>query len=148
METLLEQNSLEDEIALRNLMARYTDAVNRNDGASWINCWADNASWDLMGLIVTGQDNILNLWQRMMSNFEFALLMPSSCHFEVNGNSATGHWYLHEYTRSKEGDAITILSRYQDSYIKENGKWLYQTRKYELIYNGAPDLSGQVVPIN
>ena len=29
-------NSLEDELALRNLMARYSDAVNRVDADAWI----------------------------------------------------------------------------------------------------------------
>ena len=83
----------------------------------------------------------------MMSSFEFALMLPGSCLFEVDGNTATGHWYLHEYTRDPEGNASTILSRYVDTYVKQDGQWLYQSRDYGFIYNGPADLSGSYTPL-
>lgn len=135
-------NNLEDQQALRDLMARYIDAVNRYDEAAWINTWAQDSTWNLMGNPVEGRDNILGLWQQMMKTFEFAIMMPSSSLFEVTGDTASGHWYLHEYTRDLEGNATTILSRYMDTYVREDGQWLYQSRAYNFIYNGPPDLSG------
>ena len=140
-------NNLEDEIALRNLMGKYTDAVNRYDADSWISTWAEDASWNLLGTPVEGRDNILGLWQQMMSGFDFAIMMPNSCLFQVDGDSATGHWYLHEYTRDKEGNTMTILSRYEDTYIKEDEQWLFKIRNYSFIYHGGPDLSGTYTPI-
>lgn len=140
-------NKLEDEIALRNLMATYTDAVNRYDADAWIACWTEDATWNLLGNPVQGRDNILGLWQQMMSGFEFALMMPNSCLFEVEGDSASGHWYLHEYTRDKEGNSSKILSRYLDSYVKQDGQWLFKTRDYSFIYNGDSDLSGSYTPL-
>ena len=62
--------------------------------------------------------------------------------FEVAGATAAGHWYLHEYNRDLQGTRSTMLSRYDDSYVKVNGEWLFQTRRYSLLYHGAPDLSG------
>ncbi len=134
--------SIEDELQLRALMARYTDAVMRRDAPAWAATWAEDATWDLLGNPVTGRDNILGLWQTMMQGFEFAALMPSSCLFEVDGDTASGHWYLHEYTRTVEGETTTILSRYLDTYVRQDGQWLYQTREYNFIYNGPADLSG------
>lgn len=139
-------NKPEDDIALRNLMASYIDAVNRSDGDAWIATWAEDASWNLMGNPVTGRDNILNLWRQMMSGFEFALMIPSSCLFSVDGDSASGHWYLQEHTRDKQGNASTIISRYLDTYVKHQGEWLYQSRSYNFIYHGAADLSGSYTP--
>jgi len=133
---------LEDELALRNLMARYIDAVNRYDEEAWAATWAPDSVWNLLGNPVEGRDNILGLWRQMMQTFEFAIMMPSSSLFEVDGDTATGHWYLHEYTRDLEGNASTILSRYLDTYVKREGQWLYQSREYNFIYNGAPDLTG------
>jgi ketosteroid isomerase-like protein len=140
-------NPLEDELALRNLMGRYADAVNRVDADAWIGTWAEDAIWNLLGNPVSGRDNILALWKQMMSSFEFALMLPGSCLFEVDGNTATGHWYLHEYTRDPEGNASTILSRYVDTYVKQDGQWLYQSRDYGFIYNGPADLSGSYTPL-
>lgn len=135
-------NKLEDELALRDLMARYVDAVNRYDADAWSATWAEDAVWNLLGSPVTGRDNILGLWQQMMASFEFAIMLPSTSLFEIDGDSATGHWYLHEYTRDLEGTGSTILSRYLDTYVKQDGQWLFKTREYNFIYNGAPDLTG------
>ena len=141
-------NSIEDELALRNLMARYVDAVNRNDAAAWASTWAADAVWNLLGAPVTGRDNILGLWQQMMSSFEFAIMMPSSCLFDITGDTASGHWYLQEYTRDLEGNGSSVLSRYVDTYVKQGGQWLYQSREYGFIYHGAPDLSGSYTPLS
>ncbi|MEZ5571529.1 MAG: nuclear transport factor 2 family protein [Halioglobus sp.] len=139
-------NPLADELALRNLMARYVDAVHRRDAQSWIATWVDDGMWNLLGNPVHGRDNILGLWQQMMDGFEFALMLPSSCLFEVEGDSASGHWYLHEYTRDLQGNTSTIISRYQDTYAKRDGQWLFQSRHYNFLYNGPADLSGTYTP--
>ncbi|MEM9255022.1 MAG: nuclear transport factor 2 family protein [Pseudomonadota bacterium] len=138
---------LEDDIELRNLMARYVDAVHRRDADAWINTWAEDAEWNLLGNPVQGKQAILELWLQMMGGFEFALMLPSTCLFEVTGDSASGHWYLHEYTRDLEGQATNTLSRYLDSYVREGGAWRYKSRTYSFIYNGAPDMSGNYTPL-
>ena len=139
-------NTLEDELALRNLMGRYADAVNRRDADAWVATWAADGAWNLLGNPVSGRDNILALWQQMMGSFEFALMLPSSCLFKVEGDTASGHWYLHEYTRDLQGTATTVLSRYLDTYVKQDGDWLFQSRQYSFIYNGPADLSGTYTP--
>ena len=139
-------NPIEDEIALRNLMARYCDAVNRVDADAWIATWSEDAVWNLLGNPVGGKDNILALWKQMISSFEFALMMPNSCLFDISGDTASGHWYLHEYTRDPEGNTSTVLSRYNDTYVKQNGQWLFQSRDYSFIYNGPGDMSGDYTP--
>ena len=141
-------NNLQDELALRGLMARYVDAVNRSEAAARAATWAEDGVWSLLGTAVSGRDNILGLWQQMMSGFEFAIMLPSSCLFDIQDTRASGHWYLHEYTRDLEGNASTILSRYLDTYIKRDGQWLYQSREYSIIYHGAPDLSGSYSPLS
>ena len=141
-------NNLQDELALRGLMARYVDAVNRSAAAAWAATWAEAGVRSLLGTAVSGRDNILGLWQQMMSGFEFAIMLPSSCLFDIQDTRASGHWYLHEYTRDLEGNASTILSRYLDTYIKRDGQWLYQSREYSIIYHGAPDLSGSYSPLS
>ena len=140
-------SSVEDELALRALMARYIDAVNRKDGEAWINTWAEDASWHLMGQEASGRDNILALWQQMMANFEFAVMMPSSCLFEVEGYFASGHWYLQEFTRDMEGNAANVLSRYRDTYSRMDGQWLFQSREYDVMYFGPADLSANFSPL-
>ena len=136
-------NSIEDETALRNLMATYVDAANRRDGELWKSTWAEDGVWCIMGMDVIGRDNILDMWQQVLQTFEFALLLPSSGQFSVDGDSATGHWYLQELTRNTAGESTMMVSRYQDSYRRDGDGWLYQSREYSLLYAGPSDLSGQ-----
>ncbi len=141
-------SNVEDRLAIQDLMGRYIDAVNRSDGDAWIACWAeDNACWKLMGQPATGRTEILALWQGMMAGFEFAIMMPSSNLCTIDGDSASGHWYLHEYLRDKEGIGQTVLSRYLDTYVKVDGQWYFQTRDYDFIYNGPSDMSGAYTPL-
>ena len=140
-------NTLENEQGLKNLMARYVDAANRRDGEAWSQTWAEDGCWDLMGMKVEGRDNILGLWQQVIAGFEFAILMPSSSLFEIDGDTATGHWYLQEYTRDLQGEKMAALSRYTDTYCKMDGQWLYLSRRYDFIYRGPGDLSGDYTPL-
>jgi ketosteroid isomerase-like protein len=138
---------VEDDVALRSLMARYTDAVNRRDGQAWQATWAEDSEWNLMGNPVIGRDNIYALWQQMMGGFELALLVPSTCHFEVDGDTASGHWYLQEFTRSLDGQASSMVSHYGDRYIRVEGEWLYHCRAYNIIYNQTVSPDGQYTPL-
>jgi ketosteroid isomerase-like protein len=135
-------STLQDELALRNLMSRYVDAVHRRDTEAWAATWDDNGCWSVMGSDVIGKPAIVALWEQMMGGFEFAVMMPASCLFSIDGDTASGHWYLQEFTRDAAGNGSTILSRYRDTYSRRDGQWLYQSRRYDFIYHGAPDLSG------
>ena len=73
---------------------------------------------------------------------EFALMLPGTSLCDVDGDTASGHWYMQELTRDLEGIAMVAVSRYQDSYCKQGGEWLYQSRQLDFIYQGPPDLSG------
>jgi len=130
-------NRVEDQLALQDLMARYVDAVNRRDAQAWAATWDDNGCWNLLGNEVSGKDSIVGLWQQMMAGFEFALMIPSSCLFDIDGDSASGHWYLQELARDNEGNSSSLFSRYIDTYIRRNGQWQYQSRRYEIIYHDA-----------
>jgi ketosteroid isomerase-like protein len=136
-----------DHIALNDLMARYVDGANRRDGRLWLSTWAEDARWRLMGMEVQGRDAIFSMWEQALQMFEFALLLPSSGRFDVAGDRASGHWYLQELTRTHDGSATCMISRYQDSYSRIDGNWLYQSREYTVIYSGPPDLSGQFNPL-
>jgi ketosteroid isomerase-like protein len=135
-------NNIEDEQQLRKLMARYVDAVNRADGDAWKETWAEDGRWALAGQEVCGRENIIAFWHQMMQQFEFAIMMPSSGGFDIQGEQASGHWYIQEYTRDREGNAAGLLSRYRDSYSKIDGQWFYQSRAYDVMYYGPGDLSG------
>ncbi len=139
---------VEDRVAIQELMARYSDAVNRSDGDAWISTWAEKgARWSLMGQSADGREAILGLWQGIMEGFEFALFMPGSNLCSISGDKASGHWYQQEHLRDKEGLGQIAFSRYADTYVKVGGQWYFETRDCGFIYYGSSDLSGSYTPI-
>jgi uncharacterized protein (TIGR02246 family) len=135
-----------DELAVRNLVAEYIDAVNRFNGDDWIATWAEDATWYLMGMEVVGREAILGLWQGAMGSFDFAIMMLNSGTIQIDGDTATGRWYITEHTKPTEGDAALVLGVYDDTYKKVDGKWLFNSRHYNVMYQGAADYSAELTP--
>jgi len=140
-------STIEDQLALQQLMGRYVDAANRRDGESWAQTWAEDGCWSLMGMDVEGREAILGLWQQVMAGFEFALLVPSSHVIDIDGDSATGHWYLQEFTRDLQGEPMQAVSRYTDRYARIGGQWYFARRQYDIIYRGASPMEGGYTPL-
>jgi hypothetical protein len=135
-----------DELAIRDLVARYIDAVNRYHSDDWAATWSESATWNLMGMEVSGRDAIVELWTTAMAGFEFAIMMLNSGTVSVDGESASGRWYLTEHLKPVEGDTNITLGVYDDEYRREDGAWLFSRRSYQIIYQGPPDLSGNYTP--
>ena len=90
-----------DELAIRSLVARYADAVNRYDEALWAGTWAVNGVWDLAGMVVEGRKAVVDFWRNAMGSFEFAIQLVYQGTIEIEGDSASGRWYLTETLRLK-----------------------------------------------
>lgn len=140
------KNPVEDELAIRDLCARYIDAVNRKNGDDWQVTWAENASWFLLGQEVTGRDNILAFWLDTMNLFDFVVMAQNSLTLEVNGDRATGRCYITEYLSMKGAEPGTTQGVYDDTFVKEDGEWRIDSRNYHILYQGPADLSGQYQP--
>ncbi|MBL6689389.1 MAG: nuclear transport factor 2 family protein [Pseudomonadales bacterium] len=128
-------NPLEDEHAIRHLVAAYADAVNRRDGDLWASTWADNSTWVLRGNPFEGKATILDTWHGAMGSFEFVVQLVYQGTLEVDGERATGRWYLTEHLRPQGSDeGRYTVGVYEDEYVKESGTWLFSKRSYEVLY--------------
>ena len=51
---------MSDEYAIRQLVEKYADAVNRVDKEDWASTWCEDSEWDLSSMpAVTGKDAIV-----------------------------------------------------------------------------------------
>ncbi|MGL6044195.1 MAG: YybH family protein [Sandaracinobacteroides sp.] len=121
----------DDVQAIRVLHETYADAVNRNDAAAWGALWADDATWDLMGMQVVGREAIVNLWKGAMAGFGFVGFFSQLGALAVTGNEAQGRVWTHEVLDGPEGERRP-LGRYDDIYAKHGGRWLFQRRQFSL----------------
>ncbi len=140
--------TIEDKQAIAELVHRYADAVCRRDEEQWASCWADDASWSLgMGRDPEGRDAIVELWRTAMSGFSHAIQMVNNGSVEVDGDTATGRWYIDEHLRRTDGTASRFLAWYDDTYVRTSGGWQFSRRAVQGLYAGAADLSAGFVDL-
>jgi uncharacterized protein (TIGR02246 family) len=121
----------DDIAAIRALNDAYTDAVNRDDADAWGALWAEDARWDLMGQPVAGRSAIVALWQQAMAGFSFVGFFSQLGSVQVQGDRAEGRVWTHELLETAEGERRP-LGRYDDTYTRRGGRWLYLERRFSL----------------
>ncbi len=130
--------------AIRNLVARYSDAVNRRDSAAWGDCWAEEgSSWKIMGMAPEGRAGIVDLWEQLMGGFPFVVQMPSECLVEVSGDTGTVRAYLTETGKGPDGKGLLTLGVYHDRVQRDPDGWRFTERAFDSMYSGPTDMSGE-----
>jgi len=131
------EGPIEDRLAIRELVDSYGDAVARHDATDWGSNWAQDAVWtlNLPDLPrVEGRADIVALWSKAMAEYEYVLMTAKPGSIKVSGDKATGRFWTSEITRLKTGEEQRIAGRYEDEYVKRNGRWYFKSRSYNMIH--------------
>ena len=136
-----------DELAIRNLLARYGDAVCRRDPDAWIATWAHDCTWDLGGGRVTrGREETLALWRASIAKYPWVAQLPASGWVRLVDGEPRGSWYVLELNHVPDGSGVMHLGYYDDIYVRDEDEWRFGTRRFHLVYRGAMD-PGTVNPL-
>ncbi len=125
--------SSSDEQAIIRLINHYSDAVFRRDASDWGACWTDDSVWHLMGTAVQGKAAIVGLWEQAMAGFAFVAFFAQPGQIEVQGDRATGRVWTHEVLEMPDGTITRPVGRYDDVYVKQDGRWLFAERRYQML---------------
>ena len=85
-----------------------------------------------------------------MGSFDFVAQLLYQGTISIDGDSASGRWYLSEHLRVKDSkDGMFNIGTYADDYVKEDGRWLFKRRDYHILYNdeGKGNMSGRITPL-
>lgn len=139
---------VEDDLAIRSLLARYGDAASRRDADAWIATWTPDCTWDLGGGRVThGHDETLALWRSSIAKYPWVVQVPASGFLELREGIVHGTWYVLELNHIVDGSGVMHLGHYRDTYAMSGaGRWRFAARRFHLIYRGAMD-AGVVRPL-
>jgi len=133
------------EAGIRQLHARYVDAVWRKDLAAFVDCFAQDAEWKIAGMHLRGRLEIEGAIARLLGACERVLMTVGTPVLEIRHGSAIGRLYCLEYARLVGAAPVMNIGIYYDRYLKEGGRWLFQWRHWSLQYRGPPDLSAPFV---
>jgi ketosteroid isomerase-like protein len=134
---------VEAESAVRQLHARYIDAVWRKDAEAYGDCWGESAEWKIIGSELRGRAAIVAFFVNIMQNFDRVIQFyhPPILEIAAGGTTGTGRTYVTEHNCLKNGKRAFTIGQYHEKYRNEGKRWRFTWRHFDLFYMGPPDLS-------
>jgi ketosteroid isomerase-like protein len=131
------------EAGIRQLHARYVDAVWRLDRAAFADCWTEDAQWRIAGHVLRGREEITNAWQTFMARYSHVLMTMRPPILEVGDGVASGRTYVTEQNKVKDGGNVNSIATYYEHFaLGAGGRWRRSWAFFQLHYLGPADLSG------
>jgi uncharacterized protein (TIGR02246 family) len=128
-----------DELEIRALVARYHDANNRGDQDAWVATWATEGQWHVGPRTLVGRQDMLDFWQRILAPYESRIVqLVAHSQIRVTPDGAVGDSMFLEFARKTGEPADHVeIGRYEDRYVREDGRWVFAERRFALIYRSA-----------
>lgn len=118
---------------IKQLKARYALACDDDYNPDALApLFAEDAVWDgsILGY-AEGRDGIREFFAASSELVPFAVHQVSNPLIEIEGDTATGVWYLWQ-PMVFQGEALWLSAIYNDTYVRQDGKWLYQHLKLNI----------------
>ena len=129
---------LEDIEAIKQLKARYCHICDDTHTPDTIaSVFAEDSIWECDDLgNAQGHKDIRELFSGCRKQFTFSQHNITNPVIEVNGERATGIWYIMgPWTLTENNKEIWMAARYDDDYVKIDGEWKYQHLRVDLRMN-------------
>ena len=118
---------------IKQLKARYASACDDNYNPDKLApLFAEDAIWDgsILGY-AESREGIREFFGNASSLVPFAVHQVSNPLIEIDGNTATGQWFLWQPMVFGE-QALWLSAVYNDHYVKQDGQWIYQSLKLNI----------------
>jgi ketosteroid isomerase-like protein len=132
------------EAGVRQLHARYADAVWRKDYASFADCFCEDAEWRIAGTVLRGRAPIAAALEQMMGAFERVLLRFGTPVLDLADGAVAARTWVTEARAFKAAPPSYTVGLYYERIRFDGGAWRFGWRLFQLHYVGPPDLSGPV----
>jgi len=131
---------------IRQLHARFIDAVWRQDADAFAQCFTEDGEWKVGGMHLKGRAEIAPTFARLLGLNVRVLITPGMPILEIDGDTAIGRVQGQEIAKLPDGGSVMTLGVYYDRYALADGRWRFRWRHFSLHYRGPLDLSGEMVP--
>ena len=130
-------------VALHRLQAAYGDAVTRRSWDEVRSLFEPDATVDIdtrtrEPFRLEGPDAVVAFIERALEPFRFFELAILNATVDLAGDTATGRVYIHELRHDRAGAWTEAYGLYQDRYVRRDGAWRIQGRRYCSLARRGP----------
>lgn len=140
-------SDFEDRFAIRELIDRYSDAVNHRDWAALETCFTEDGVWDVgapFSFKIESAKAIVATCSEKMATTVYVVQTPHATVIKLDGNKATARSTMYEAFRFEDGTGGEFLGTYSDDIVRDAKGWRFKRRTYRTAnFNPAPPV-GQV----
>jgi uncharacterized protein (TIGR02246 family) len=129
------------ESGIRQLYARYADAVWRKDKAAFVECFTEDAVWKIAGQTLTGRDAIGGFFEQSTMPSHKVMFWAGNPVLEIGEGTASGRVQVTELIKRSDGNSARTLAIYYERYVESGGAWRLSWHHFNMYYFGPPDLS-------
>lgn len=129
------------EFAIRQLHARYADALWRKDPQSFGDLFAEGAEWKVAGMHLRGREEIRSTFASFMQHTGRTLMTFRTPIVDLVDGVVQSRTYVTESNKFADGRSAETIGVYYERFTQEGGRWLFGFRHWNLCYIGPPDLS-------
>ena len=139
-----------DEMAVRNLVGRYCDAVARFDAELFTSLWTDDAVWATAERDFVGREVIAKVFAKARGRFALALQQVMSGFVEDGRpddppGALRATWQIREVQLPHDGEGVELYGTYRDVCVPGPDGWRFARRRFDALYRGPIALSGTIV---
>ena len=143
----MDLQQIADELAIRNLAASYTDALNRGAIEEAMETYADDSALYMLDRpVVEGRANITEWLRRTTERYEWVVQLVHSGVVRLDGDRAFARWQITETQLINDGSRRLIVGRYEDTMQRFPEGWKFVQRKFTARYMGPFDMSADSLP--
>jgi ketosteroid isomerase-like protein len=141
-------SDIEDRLAIGDLIARYSDALNRRDFAAMAALFTPDARWSVdppFDLAFQGEAIGPSI-AAMLEHWSFLLQMVMGSVIDLHGDRAAARNMVREIGAAKDGaSGLDSYGLYHDRLVRTAGGWRFESRRFQSLHLDTAPLAGAVV---
>lgn len=141
--------SIEDDVEIRNLAAKFTDCVNERNSDAFAQLWASQGPvWEIgppLGSRAEGVEDIVAMLRRLLGIQRYFMQMTHSGVVTVDRDRATARFVVREHGRG-DTSYYDNLAVYEDSLVRESDGWRFAKRHYRYRFLDQDPFTGEAFP--
>lgn len=137
-----------DRVEIEALCAEVTDAVMVREFDRFASLFTSDGAmrWPHIGREFVGREEIREAIEWGQGLWEFFVQNVHPGALRIDGDTARGRVYIHEFGRMRDGSSHANWALYHDRYRRTPDGWKFSERVYEVRYVDATPLTGAPPP--